>query len=89
MTPYACRRSFDPLTFSNKSSFDGPKLRIRSNLKSRDPYLFKSAILVHQTYSKWIKSVDQNCDGMHMASRDYLLYGPKIIPSCTAMACQT
>ena len=28
------------------------------------------------------KSVDQNCDGMHMASHDYLLYGPKILPSC-------
>ena len=34
-------------------------------------------------YSNCIKSVDQNCDSRHMASRDYLLYGPKIIPPCT------
>ena len=82
VTPCACRRSFGPLTLSNKNNFDGPKFRIRSNLKSLDPKLFKFAILVHQNYSNWIKSVDQNCDGMHMESLDYLLYGPKIIPPC-------
>ena len=83
MTPCACRRSFGPLTLSNKNSLDGPKLRIRSNLKSLDSKLFKSAISVHQNYSYLIKLVEQNCDGMHITSRDYLLYGPKIIPPCS------
>ena len=39
-------------------------------------------------YSYWIKSLDQNCDGMHMASRDYLVYGPKIKPPCTSQSNQ-
>ena len=73
MTACACHRSFGPLIFSNRNSFDGPKLKIRKVDDHVTSDYFEFASLVNQNYSNWRKLVDQNCDGMHMPSRDYLL----------------